>query len=174
MIRLISACCLILLVACSQTRETSSGASAGGAASADASADEAAIRVADSTWFAAMNANDADAVAALYADDAVVNAPGAPPARGSAAVRQFIAKDAADMKAANLSMVTPPTAEVGVSGDLAWVWNTFTVKDKAGATVDAGKYVTVFARKGGTWRIIRDIWNSDNPPTPPAAAASAN
>jgi ketosteroid isomerase-like protein len=40
--------------------------------------------------------------------------------------------------------------------------------------VDAGKYVTVFQRKDGKWRIIRDIWNSDNPPAPPAATAAAN
>ena len=44
------------------------------------------------------------------------------------------------------------------------IWNTFKVTDKSGATVDAGKYLTPAARKDGKWRIIRDIWNSDNPP----------
>jgi uncharacterized protein (TIGR02246 family) len=164
MTRLISACCLTLLIACGQTPETSSGAAAGEAS--------AAIRGHDSTWFAAHNAGDADAVAALYADDAVVSAPGVPPVRGSAAVREAIGKDIADMKAGAVTLVASPDADVGVSGDLAWIWNTFTVKDKSGGTVDAGKYLTVFTRKDGTWRITRDIWNSDNPP--PAKPASAN
>jgi len=68
--------------------------------------------------------------------------------------------------------VPSPNAEVGVSGDLAWIWNTFTVTDKAGATVDAGKYLTLAERKDGKWHIIRDIWNSDNSPAPPAAATN--
>jgi uncharacterized protein (TIGR02246 family) len=157
MIRVISTCCLILVVACSQPRETSSPP-------ADPATDEAAIRAHDSTWFAAHNSGDADAVSALYADDAVVSVPGAPAARGSAAVREAIAKDVADMTAGGLSLVASPTADVGVSGDLGWIWNTFTVKDKSGATVDAGKYLTLLARKGGEWVIVRDIWNSDNAP----------
>jgi uncharacterized protein (TIGR02246 family) len=172
MIRIISTCSLsLLVVACSQTRETSPGAGAGEAASADVAADEAAIRAVDSTWFAAHNAGDADAVAALYADDAVVSAPGAPPARGSAAIGKAIAKDVADVKAGGFTLVASPTADIGVSGDLGWIWNTFTVTDKSGATVDAGKYLTLAARKDGRWRIIRDIWNSDNPPMPPPTAA---
>lgn len=172
MIRIRSTCCLTLLVvACGQAREASPGASAGEAASTDVAADEAAIRAVDSTWFAAHNGGDADAVVALYADDAVVSAPGVPPARGAAAVRELIAKDVADTKAGGVTLVPSPTADIGVSGDLGWIWNTFTVQDKSGATVTAGKYLTLVGRKDGQWRIIRDIWNSDNPPTPPPTAA---
>jgi uncharacterized protein (TIGR02246 family) len=165
MTRIISTCCLtLLLAACGQTRETTSGATAGESASADVAADEAAVRAADSAWFTAHNAGDADAVAALYADDAVVSVPGAPPARGSDAVRAVIAKDVAEMKAGGFTLAASPTPDLAASGDLAWIWNTFTVKDKAGATVDAGKYLTLLARRDGQWRIIRDIWNSDKGP----------
>ena len=72
-----------------------------------------------------------------------------------------------------VTLAASPTADLGVSGDLGWIWNTFTVKDKSGATVDTGKYLTLLARRDGRWVIIRDIWNSDSPPTPPARAASA-
>jgi uncharacterized protein (TIGR02246 family) len=164
----ISACGLTLLVACGQT-----GAAPAGGAKADTAADEAALRAVDSTWFATYTAGDADAVAALYADDAVVNPAGAPHARGSAAVREALGKDIANTKGGGFTLVPGSTSDVGVSGDLGWIWNTFTVKDKSGATVDAGKYVTVFARKDGKWRIIRDIWNSDNPPAPPPPAKPA-
>jgi uncharacterized protein (TIGR02246 family) len=171
MTRFISACCLTLLLACGNT----GGARPAGGTTTDTAADEAAIRAVDSTWFAGANAGNAGAVAALYADDAVLNAPGAPPARGSAAIREALTKDFANTQGGGFGLVRGPTAEVGVSGDLGWIWNTFTVKDKSGATVDAGKYVTVVARKDGKWRIIRDIWNSDNPPpAPPAKPAATN
>ena len=165
MIRFISACCLTLLIACGTNREQAPASEAtGDVAAADVAADETAIRALDSTWFAAYTAGNADGVAALYADDAVINVPGAPPARGSAAVREALAKDIANSSGARITLVPDPTIEVGASGDLGWVWNTFTVKDKSGAKVDAGKYVTVVARRDGKWHIIRDIWNTNNPP----------
>ena len=139
---------------------------------ADTAADEAALRAADSTWFAAYNAGDVDGVAALYADDAVLNMPGAPPARGSAAVRGALAKDIEGASKGGFTLAPSPSPEFGVSGDLGYIWNTFKVTDKSGGTVDAGKYLTLVARKDGKWRIIRDIWNSDNPPAPAAAATT--
>ena len=159
--RLISACCLTLLLACRSAPPA-----------ADSAADEAALRAADSAWFTAVNAGDVDGVTALYADDAVVNVPGAPPARGTAAIRGVLAKDIENASKGGVKLVPGPNVEVGVSGDLGWIWNTFTVTDKAGAIVDAGKYLTLAERKDGKWRIVRDIWNSDNSPAPPAATTN--
>jgi uncharacterized protein (TIGR02246 family) len=161
MTRLISACCLTLLLACGSAPPV-----------ADSAADQAALRAADSAWFTAVNAGDVDGVTALYAEDAVVNVPGAPPARGSAAIRGVLAKDIENASKGGVKLVPGPNVEVGVSGDLGWIWNTFTVTDKAGAIVDAGKYLTLAERKDGKWRIIRDIWNSDNSPAPPAATTN--
>jgi ketosteroid isomerase-like protein len=105
----------------------------------------------------------------------VLNAPGAPPARGRAAVREGLAKDIAASSAGGFTLNPAATSDVGVSGDLGWEWNTFTVTDKSGAKVDAGKYVTVYTKKDGKWLIIRDIWNSDNPPArPPASTAKTS
>lgn len=172
MIRLISAGCLILLIACNQTREAPAGAAMGDAAPDPA--DEAAVREIGSAWFTAYSAGDANGVAALYADDAVVSVPGVAPVRGSAAIREALAKDIVNARAGGVTLTPAPKSEVGTSGDLAWEWNTFTAEDKSGATVDAGKYVTVFQRNDGKWRIIRDIWNSDNPPPQPTAPGSTN
>ena len=139
----------------------------------DTAADEAAIRAVNPAWFAAHTAGDADAVAALYADDAVLNIPGAPPVRGRAAIREAIAADIAAVKAAGLANQPGPAPEFGVSGDMAWEWSTFTVTDASGATVDTGKYVTVYAKRDGKWLIVRDIWNSDAPAAPAAGEAAA-
>lgn len=127
-------------------------------------ADEATIRTLNQEWYKAYKANDADAIVALYAEDAVVSPPGAPPARGHAAIRELMVKDMADAAAAGITLNDAHTSDFGVSGDIGWEWGTFTVTDKSGATVDKGKFVSVFARKNGKWVIERDIWNSDMMP----------
>jgi uncharacterized protein (TIGR02246 family) len=139
----------------------------------DTAADESAIRPINIAWFKAYNAGDGAAVAALYAEDAVLSAPGAPAARGMGSIRAFYVKDAAAFAAAGLTNADGPTSDVGMSGDLAWQWGTYTVTDKSGATVDAGKYLTLFQRKDGKWMIIRDTWNSDAASAAPASAPAS-
>ena len=137
----------------------------------DAAADEAAIRAINPVWFKAYNAGDADGVTAIYSEDAVLNIPGVPAVRGRAAIREAYAKDIAAAAAAGLTDNQGTSGEFGVSGDLGWEWNTFTVTDKSGTVVDTGKYVTVYGKQDGKWYIIRDIWNSDRPPAAAAPAA---
>ena len=54
--------------------------------------DAATIRAGTESWLKAHNASNADAIAAMYAEDAVVMPPGAPVARGRAAIKQFLVK----------------------------------------------------------------------------------
>lgn len=137
----------------------------------DTAADEAAIRLSAPAWAASYNAGDADALAAMYWEDATLQPPGAPAATGNAAIREFLASDITATKAAGLTMNIPEAGAVDVSGDLAYEAGTYTVTDASGATVDTGKYIGVFLKKDGKWLYIRDTWNSDNAP---AAAAPAS
>lgn len=135
------------------------------AATATTPADEQAIRAINVAWFKAYNAHDVDGVTALYAEDAVLNIPSMPAARGTAAIKDAYQKDIGAATKAAYTNNQGAKDEIGVSGDVAWQWSTFTVTDRSGKTVDTGKYVTVFGKKNGKWMIIRDIWNSDGPPT---------
>ena len=144
-----------------------------GYAHAAGSADEAAIRAQTTSWIKAYNGGDAKAIAALYAEDAILLPPGAPGAKGRAAIQTFIAKDIADSKQAGAVFNVDPKTDVGVSGDLGWESGTYTVTVK-GVTVETGKFLSVSRKKDGNWLYIRDTWNADAaaaPAAPPSAPA---
>lgn len=137
--------------------------------------DAATIRANTEAWFKAFNAGNADAVAASYADDAVVMAPGSAPVSGSAAIKQLLTKEMAGMKSGGVSLAQGKLNDVGVKGDMAWHAGTYSVI-KDGKTVDTGSYMEVLRKKGGKWLIVRDIWNSSTAPAaapPPAPAPAA-
>ena len=109
------------------------------AAVVDTAAIEAEIKNGTRTWFASYNAGDADAIAARYADDAIVMSPGAPAAIGREAIRALIAEQSAAAKAAGMTLagVDGDTVGVSASGDLAWHSGAYTVNDASGAVIDS-------------------------------------
>lgn len=137
----------------------------------DTAADEAKLRADAAMWWERYNKGDADGVANLYAEDGIVLAPGVPAAVGREAIRTYIATDIASAKAARLTFNGGDISGVGIAGDQAWVSGAFSVTDAAGAAVDNGKYLSVFRRTDAGWMLIRDIWNSDKAPAPPALPA---
>ncbi len=132
----------------------------------DAAAEAAAIKTDVLVWFDLYNSGDADGVAALYAEDGVVMAPGAAAVVGRAAIRDYIASDIGNSKAAGLAFKGDEVTDGAVEGDMAWIRGSFSLIDSSGTTVDTGKYLTVYRRTNGEWQIIRDMWNLDLPPTP--------
>ncbi len=145
------------------------------AAVVDTAAIETEIKNGVRTWLASYNAGDADAIAARYADDAVVMSPGAPAATGREAIRAMIAEQSAAAKAAGMTLAALDGDTVGISasGDMAWHSGAYTVNDASGAVVDSGNYMEVQQNVDGKWLIVRDIWNSDRPPAAAPAEAVA-
>jgi uncharacterized protein (TIGR02246 family) len=138
-------------------------------AASPASADEAAIHAQTAGWEKAYNSGDAKAVAALYAEDAVLLPPGAAAVNGRAAILAFFTKDIANSAAAGAVFVVDPKTDVGVSGDMGWESGTYKVTVK-GAVVETGKFLSVSRKKDGQWLYIRDTWNADGPLAPSAPA----
>ena len=127
---------------------------------------------------AILERGDAKAVTALYTDDAVLLPPGAPSARGKAAILDFFTKeDIADAKAQGAELVFPcepgdpesapcrSQTEVGLSDNVGWEMGYLKVIVK-GAVVDTGKWLSVMRRKDGKWQLICHTWNMDTPPAP--------
>ena len=140
------------------------------AASAAPASDAAAIRAQSARWAKAYNAGDAAAVAAEYADDALLLPPGAPGVKGKAAIQGFFAKDIANSKSAGVVFNLDPNTDVGVAGNTGWESGTYTATIK-GAVVESGKFLSVSRKSNGKWHYIRDTWNADAAPAPPASAA---
>jgi uncharacterized protein (TIGR02246 family) len=161
---------VVVVAGCTKAENTPADTAAVATVSAapvNTAADESAIRDLNASWFRINNTHDAAALAALYADDAVLMMPGSPVARGREAIAAAYKKDMDIMAKSGMMNNQGSDSEIAVSGDLAYESNTFTLTDKTGKKIDSGKYVTVFAKRDGKWVIVRDIWNMDTVPATP-------
>ncbi|MEJ2313110.1 MAG: SgcJ/EcaC family oxidoreductase [Gemmatimonadales bacterium] len=119
---------------------------------------QAAIEAGAVAWAEAWNAGDAAALAAMYADEAVVMAPGAEAMQGQEAILGGFGA-ALDMSGGSQMAITPDEI-IPVGDDHAIETGTFVETGADGSHKDHGKYLAVWANVDGSWKIVRDIWNS--------------
>lgn len=110
---------------------------------------------------AAFNAKDAAKVASFYAEDAVAMPPNRPMVKGRSAIE---AQLKAEMQRQPVTLKLSPF-ESAVTGDRAYEAGTSAVKLPDGRTMNE-KYLVVYKRVGGDWKIAYDIWNGDAPAPP--------
>ena len=113
----------------------------------------------DQAWQKAYNAGDAAALAALYAPDAKVMAPGAEPASGTAAIKAFFTKDVASGAKNTLTQ-----KDVVGFGDYALETGGYVATTADGKHLDHGPFMTLYKKVDGGWKIYRDTWNSSMAP----------
>ncbi len=130
---------------------------------ADPAAEVAALHAVDDVWVKAFNGGDADTMAAQYDEHAVLLPPGAPAARGRAAIRAFFANMVPEAVKEGLAFSLGANPAGGTRGDMGWSSGTYVLKDKTGKVIDSGKYLSVSKKKDGKWLYVRDTWNSDVP-----------
>lgn len=125
----------------------------------------AAIEAVNKDFLAAFAKQDATAVASLYTANAEAFPPNAAVIRG----RAGIAKMWQGVFAAGIASADLKTTEVHAQGPLAYEVGSYAMKLKDGTVADRGKYVVVWLKEDGKWKLHRDIWNTDLPaPSPPA------
>jgi uncharacterized protein (TIGR02246 family) len=117
------------------------------------------IEKANAEFMAAFARGDAKAVAGMYTERAWVLPPNQETVEGRAAIEAFW-KATMD---AGIKGVALKTREVEAFGDTAIETGTATVFGSGDAVVDEGKYVVIWKRDGGRWRLHRDCWNSSRP-----------
>jgi len=130
-----------------------------------AAEDEAAIRAKAQEYDQASNAEDIEAMMALYLDGAVRMNPNMPASVGKEAIREYYLASWAEADA----NVTNQAVGVQVSGDLATARGTWSGRivpaDGSEPYDDQGKWSAAWQRQpDGSWKTLWDIWNSDLPP----------
>jgi uncharacterized protein (TIGR02246 family) len=118
-----------------------------------------AIGAANTEFAAAYRRGDARAVAARYTEGGQLYPPNEKVVGGREAIERFW-KAAMD---AGVKAVELKTVEAEGLGDSAVEAGTYTLYGKDGATLDRGKYLVLWKRVGGEWRLHRDCWNSNEP-----------
>jgi uncharacterized protein (TIGR02246 family) len=115
------------------------------------------IESSNRAFAAAFLRGDAEAVAELYTEDAELLPPGAGAVAGRAAIAAFW-KGAIDAGVKDLVLAT---TEVESTGDLAWEVGTVRIVANDGRVTE-DRYLVVWKRENGNWKLHRDIWNSPN------------
>ena len=124
--------------------------------SAPAIAQKAEIEAVNAKWIELFNKGDFAGVASLYTDDATAFPPGAAMVRGRAAIAamwQGMAEQVSDPQLTTLEVKRLGHFAVREIG-------TFSLKTKGlTAKVVTGKYVVVWEKVRGRWKLSTDIWN---------------
>ena len=135
-------------------------------------ADRTAIRQGGENWVKMVNARDWKGAAALWAEDAIELPPNQAAVQGRAAIQAWLE---AFPPFSNFQL---KSLEIEGRGDLAYDRGTisWTVTPADAAPIEErAKYLCIWRKQAdGSWRYLRDIWNSDLPlpaPQPPAAPA---
>ena len=156
MLRLASLAVLILLVC---------GATSGCTQRVDIAFEQATLFNRDTEWSRAAEGKDVEAILSFVADDAIFFPPDGPMLRGKEIIRKFwselaetpdffLSREATDA-------VVSSAGDIGYTHGIALV----TRKDEEGNTdTERTKYVTIWKKRpDGSWQVVVDIWNSNEP-----------
>ena len=130
---------------------------------AQTSAVKTAIDASNKKFGAAVAAGDTKALGTIYADDATVMPPNSEPVQGRQAIEGLFGM----LVTAGIKGAVLTALEVEAHGDTAIEAGTYSLKDATGKEVDRGKYVAIWKRVKGQWKMHRDIWNSNVPAAAP-------
>jgi uncharacterized protein (TIGR02246 family) len=131
-----------------------------------------AVRARSKAVSAAESAKDTQGAVAFYADDAIVQAPGAPQLQGRDAITALYSQLFADTTFKGISS-TISNITVSQSGDLAYEIgiNRMVYRSPKGDLLDIGKYLIVWKKIKGDWYISAIAFSSDAPAPVPMNAS---
>jgi uncharacterized protein (TIGR02246 family) len=132
----------------------------------DTKAEEQVIRQLDDQWNAAVQKKDPEANVAFYATDGVAMWPDAPAAKGTDAIRKAWTEI---LKAPNLQLsFAPEDITISQAGDLATDvgWVKAEMDTPQGHVKEDAKYLVVWKKVNGAWKVQYDTFNSNAPMAP--------
>ncbi|MBI4501378.1 MAG: DUF4440 domain-containing protein [Gemmatimonadetes bacterium] len=164
----------LLTLACGQNKETPTQMQVRMQQEADAAKTAMAAEAKDYERWTAMG--QADSIANMFTEDGRQMQPNGPALVGRDAIRESHGK----MYATYDAKISLNTETVVANGPLAVERGTYQLQlnPKQGApkgtpaVMETGKYLTHWELVNGSWKIVSDIWNSDQPPAGPVAASA--
>ena len=159
---------VVLFIAACQPDDPADGAGAATATDnvvisdddAEAHADIESVRQRATEWAASEAANDIDRTLDYMWEDAVMQPPNAPQIQGHEAIRGLY-------ETVTFESLDPGPLTVHTSGDLAVVWSprmTYTLEMGGDTISDDAKFVAVWKRRDGVWKVLENTWNTNLPP----------
>ncbi len=116
----------------------------------------AVIEAENKEFIDAFSRGDSTALAALYTTDAQLFPTQSDIVSGKQAIEEFW-QGVID---SGIKGATLTTLEVEGHGDAAYEVGTYTLTGEDGTALDTGKYVVIWKRDKGQWKLHRDIWNT--------------
>lgn len=149
-----------VLAACS--RPATPGAGSGSAAPFDLAAAREEITALNARFTAAHVAGDSATIDSLLTADARSLPPGAEPSGGLAAIHALTM----EYLKAGITEFREETTDFYGGPDLVVDQGTYLLTYGTPAVTERGKYLNVWVRQGGAWKIRTNIWNAGAPATP--------
>ena len=118
------------------------------------------IDAANAKWIVAFNKGDAAAVAQLYTERATALPPGAPMAKGRAAI-QALWQGAIKNGVKNITLKTVQLDQFGNAAREIGEYSLDASNAQKQITHEQGKYVVLWRHIGGSWKLDTDIWNGN-------------
>ena len=114
------------------------------------------ISAANDRFMMAVRTDDEAVFTSLYTNEAILLLPGREPLTGLPGVQTFFAS----FKARGVLEVNLISLEIEVLGDTAWERGNSELKGLDGEVIGKGKYIVIWKRDAGGWKLHRDIMNA--------------
>ena len=117
------------------------------------------ISASNDRFMAAFAESNATAVGDLYTENAVLMAPNS----DAISSREGIAAALQSFMDMGIASIKLETVEVEEHGNTAIEEGRYTLGTADGETADVGKYIVIWKNQDGTWKLHKDIFNSNQP-----------
>lgn len=116
----------------------------------------AEIRSANEKFMDTFAKGDAAGVASLYTEDGMLLPAGMESIKGKQGVEHFWQ----GVMGMGIKQVRLDTIEIDQGENMTAELGNYTLSGEDGKPVDKGKYIVVWKKEGGEWRLHKDIWNT--------------
>lgn len=149
----------IFFVACNNSATTDTKMAAKDSTGDDPERVKAYLKQEDLRFEEEMSKGDSTALAAHYGSDAIVMPPNSEIVKGSDVVHAWGGAIRMGVKEFKLN-----TTDISGEGNFYTETGTFEMLGAGSKSLDKGKYLTMWKKDNGNWKIYRDIWNSNSAP----------